>query len=468
MHHQNPNWNPYIPFATAEEWKTVALATQHRFGKRIVDDWIKGSLWKVESYQSAEHMWELIDSLPDGLGPRSWKSQSLLVVEDGKEVKYPFYYRNPLDCVRLLLRHLPFKQDLVWAPVRQFSNAQHSERLYSDLHTGDCWWTEQEKLPKGATLVPIICGSDKTLLTTMAGSQSAWPVYITIGNIPKLIRKKQSANAVLLLALLPKFPKGNNAASTRAGFHIALTTIFKPLRSVYSTGLDMDCADGFVRFWFPRLAAWMADTPEQSLLTSVIGGFCPACTVPKDNMGEQVEEWPSRVPNNRKKRKESSVEKWNEKKESSLEPPKQQHPQVTFMECLWPELNPYQVVAPDTLHQLQLGLFKHHLIPWTMELLRQNINNPPTHISCRMSDALDRRMSAIPRFQGLHSLPDGRFSTVTQLTGKEYRELTRIFLVAVAPLLIHHPQHLEAIRAGIDFMLLASYQSHSDTTIQFL
>jgi hypothetical protein len=50
IHYQNPNWNPYIPFATAEVWKTVALATQHRFGKKIVDDWIKGSLWKVESF----------------------------------------------------------------------------------------------------------------------------------------------------------------------------------------------------------------------------------------------------------------------------------------------------------------------------------------------------------------------------------------------------------------------------------
>ncbi len=157
-----------------------------------------------------------------------------------------------------------------------------------------------------------------------------------------------------------------------------------------------------------------------------------------------------------------------EEEESSTELPKQEHPQVTFMECLWPELNLYQVMAPDTLHQLQLGLFKHYLIPRTMELLRQNNNNPLTHVGCQMINALDRRMSAIPQFQGLRSLPDGRFLTITQLTGKEYRELTRIFLVAVSPLMIHHPQHLEALHAGIDFMLLASYQSHSDTTIQFL
>jgi hypothetical protein len=114
-------------------------------------------------------------------------------------------------------------------------------------------------------------------------------------------------------------------------------------------------------------------------------------------MSEQVEEWPSRVPKNKRKRKKNSDEKKEGEGESSAESPKQEHPQVTFMECLWPELNPYQIVAPDTLHQLQLGLFKHYLIPWMMELLRQNNNNPPAHISSQMIDALDRWMSA---FQG--------------------------------------------------------------------
>ncbi len=77
-------------------------------------------------------------------------------------------------------------------------------------------------------------------------------------------------------------------------------------------------------------------------------------------------------------------------------------------------------------------------------------------------------MLAIPRIHGLNSLPQGKFSTLTQLTGKEYWELTRIFLVALAPLLINHSGHLEAIRAGIDFMLLVSYKLHSDTTLEFL
>jgi hypothetical protein len=50
MYHLNADWNPNIPFATAEEWRTVALATQDRFGWKRVDNWIKGFLWKVESF----------------------------------------------------------------------------------------------------------------------------------------------------------------------------------------------------------------------------------------------------------------------------------------------------------------------------------------------------------------------------------------------------------------------------------
>jgi hypothetical protein len=101
-----------------------------------------------------------------------------------------------------------------------------------------------------------------------------------------MFKKKQLANAVLLLALLPKLSKGNNAVSIRASFHKALTIVFEPLRKVFSSGLDLDCANGFVRLCFPRLVAWMADTSKLSLVTSVIGGFCPVCTMPKDCIGK--------------------------------------------------------------------------------------------------------------------------------------------------------------------------------------
>ncbi len=103
-----------------------------------------------------------------------------------------------------------------------------------------------------------------------------------------------------------------------------------------------------------------------------------------------------------------------------------------------------------------------------MQLLKQINNECPIHVKVPLVNALNQRLAALPRFQGLWALPEWQFSSVLQLTGKEYHEIAKIDNPAIAPLLINHLQHLEAIRSGIDFMLLASYESHTESTIEFL
>lgn len=61
----------------------------------------------------------------------------------------------------------------------------------------------QNLLPQGATVIPIILSSDATQLTNFSGGKSAWPVYVTIGNIPKSILAKVNSYSTLLLAYLP-------------------------------------------------------------------------------------------------------------------------------------------------------------------------------------------------------------------------------------------------------------------------
>ncbi len=102
-----------------------------------------------------------------------------------------------------------------------------------------------------------------------------------------------------------------------------------------------------------------------------------------------------------------------------------------------------------------------------MQLLKQINNKRPIHVKLPLVDAFDQRLAALPRFQGLRALPEGQFSLVLQLTGKEYREIAKIFIPAMALSLINHSKHLEAIRSGIDFMLSASYESHNESTIAF-
>ena len=78
-----------------------------------------------------------------------------------------------------------------------------AQRLYNEMYTGDWWWEMQEKLPDGATVVPVILGTDKTQMTKLHGDVMAWPVYITIGNLSRSVRRKQTYPSKLLLGFLP-------------------------------------------------------------------------------------------------------------------------------------------------------------------------------------------------------------------------------------------------------------------------
>ncbi|KAI5886302.1 uncharacterized protein SCHCODRAFT_02439323, partial [Schizophyllum commune H4-8] len=136
------------------------------------------------------------------------------------------------------------------------------------MWTGKWWTTVQNKLPAGATLASLIIASDKTQLTNFSGGKSAYPVYLTLGNLPKAIRRKPSMHACVLIAYLPvsKVSKGS----------------LTPLIDAGLSGIEMVGGDGYVRRVHPVLAAYVADYPEQCLVTCSKNGTCPKCQCPAD------------------------------------------------------------------------------------------------------------------------------------------------------------------------------------------
>ncbi|KAJ3766346.1 hypothetical protein FB446DRAFT_653959, partial [Lentinula raphanica] len=139
-------------------------------------------------------------------------------------------------------------------------------------------------LPEGSTVAPLIIATDKTQLTQFSGSKQAYPVYLTLGNIPKALRRKPTQQACILLAYLPvnKLPKSSltkRELSSRYQrlFHEAMRIVFSPLIEAGRNGVELSSGDGAIRRVHPILASYVGDFPEQCLVTCSKYGTCPKC-----------------------------------------------------------------------------------------------------------------------------------------------------------------------------------------------
>jgi Plavaka transposase len=147
-------------------------------------------------------------------------------------------------------------------------------------------------LPEGATITPIIMASDKTQLSQFSGDKSAWPVYITIGNIPKSVHRKISTHANILLGYIPVSKlqcfatQEERKVQAQRLFHYCMRLILQPLFSAGENGMKMTCSDDALVF--PILAAYVADFPEQALIACTLKNWCPICRCYPEDRGKPL------------------------------------------------------------------------------------------------------------------------------------------------------------------------------------
>ena len=107
----------------------------------------------------------------------------------------------------------------------------------------------------GATIIPVIFSSDQTQVT-LFWNKAAYPVYLTVGNIPKHLRRQPSRHAYILIAYLPTTKLEHiqvRAARRRATgnlFHACMSCVTKPLKKPGQVGADMTSGDGVTETTF--------------------------------------------------------------------------------------------------------------------------------------------------------------------------------------------------------------------------
>jgi hypothetical protein len=267
----------------------------------------------------------------------------------------------------------------------------------------------------------VILSTDKTTLTQFSGDKMAYPVYLTIGNISKAIRRRPSSHATTLIGYLPvQIP--DCFADPKVGkyrlFHACMRTILEPLREAGKSGVEMTCADAFIRKVFPVLAAYVADFPEQCLVACCGEKRCPVCAVHRDRRGENVASPP---------RTQASTEWVLHHQEAGKEP--RMFVTLGLREVFspfWagmPHSDIFSCITPDMLHQLHKGVFKDHVVSWCQRIIGKK--------------ALDNRFKAMTDFPGLRHFKNG-ISKVKRWGGRDFKEMERVFLGDTGAV---HPDH---------------------------
>ncbi|KAF8868444.1 hypothetical protein BD779DRAFT_1460797 [Infundibulicybe gibba] len=447
----------WSPFASQEEWD-LAVWLMKNVGQRSTDKFLKLQATRDRmnlSFHNNHAFLKKVDALPTG---PQWECEVITTPgdragEDGEIVgeEMELWYRNPVECIRELIGNPAFSNSISFVPERVYTSNDGDDRIYDEMWTGDWWWNTQDKLPDGAAIAPLILASDKTQLSQFQGDKKAWPVYLTIGNILKEVRHCPSAHATLLLGYLPvpKLDCYSDATCSLASyqlFHHCMSRILEPLIKAGQDGVEMVCANGFIRLIHPILAAYVADYPEQCLVSCCMENRCPRCTVDPKNRGDFVQSPDHNVA--------LTLNTLSAHKDD-YDPQRFSDDGIrAIYEPFWrnlPYCNIFECFTPDLLHQLHKGLFKDHIVKWCTAIVGEA--------------ELDARFKAMSGYPGLRHFSKG-ISFVSQWTGMEHREMQRIFLGVLAGVV--DEDVVTVVRAALDFIYYAQLQMHTSTTLAAL
>ncbi|KAF8424247.1 hypothetical protein L210DRAFT_3615138 [Boletus edulis BED1] len=250
--------NLYYPFASSKDWMEANFLSKSRLSMALIDEYLSMDVTKdlSLSFHTAQDLRSRVEMLPSG---PQWKYR---IVSSDHQTKDPvhLYYRDALECVKLLFNNPFFTDKMEYVPYKLFTSAERDVRVYSEWMSSDGAWELQTKIPIGATLCGIILSSDKTHITNICGGKVAHPLLISLANIKMHARNKAAAHGFLLLALLPipEFiyePTRMRSVLEARLFHRCLDIVLELLKQAMKKGITMPDPLGKLRYCFTPLTS---------------------------------------------------------------------------------------------------------------------------------------------------------------------------------------------------------------------
>ncbi|KAF8272272.1 hypothetical protein EI94DRAFT_1862395 [Lactarius quietus] len=373
------------------------------------------------SYRTPKQLNEIIDGKLPGCPP----FQCHEIIMAGEHLQ--FYFCDILQSIRSLFGDPEFAHDMVYAPECHYANIEWSSHVYSEMHTGDWWWAVQTSLEgqrPGTTVVPIIISSVKTQLTLFRG-KVAYPVYLTIGNIPKAICCKPTHRVQMLIAYIPTscLEDMGNQTTRRCAlgnvYHFCMRNVLAPIASYGEMGVDMLSRDGIWCCCHPILAVFVGDYPEQALITCTYQALTTFHLVDGDVHVFHL-----------------ACHK------ADLKP---------VFHPLWealPLVNIFISITPDILHQMLQGVMKHLIVWCPVPLALHCKSLPPNHHIMMFAKGI---------------------SIFSRVTGLKHKQMCKILLGLLINLSLPSDESpariIKCMHALLDFLYLAQLPSHTSETL---
>ncbi|KAI6154599.1 hypothetical protein BKA82DRAFT_4347529 [Pisolithus tinctorius] len=419
-------------------------------------------------FANQKDLYRVIDST--SVGEVKWESFVVQYADNGRDGQgsntapwmldsYDVWYRDPCKVIHNVLARADLIGRIDYVPYREYDST-NNQRCWEDFMSGAWAWNEADRIisedptTAGATLIPIILGSDKTTVSVATGQTDYYPLYLSIGNVRNTVRRAHCSVVVLIGFLaMPKTTREHAGSSAfrnfkRQLFHSSLTRILCSLRPAMSVPEIILCGDKYYRHVIYSLAAYIADYEEQVLLSCIVRNWCPKCLAHRESLDDDA-------LRRRREHADTVIEEFDFCK---LWDTYGIVGDIVPFTNDFPRADIYGMLSPDILHQLIKGGFKDHLVDWVEHYLIHVHGKTQAE---KVLDEIDWRIAAVAPYTGLRRFPQGRH--FKQWTSDDSKGLMKVYIAAIEG---YVPQYVVfTFRAFLEFCYLVHWNVITQQTL---